>query len=224
MGGAGSWEPWLARQLRLELDRVLRPGRADFVTSPANAEALARMDAWPDWPGGVLALVGPAGSGKSHLAAVWADRAGAAAWDDAGAPSRPAVVEDADRRPTGEALFHLLNAAAGAGGVLLTARTRPAVWPSALPDLRSRLNALSVAELEEPDDAVLSGVLARLFAERSIRPPEDLIPYLVRRIERSVPHAREVVARLDEEAAALHRPVTRALAREVLEASGDLFA
>jgi chromosomal replication initiation ATPase DnaA len=120
-------------------------------------------------------------------------------------------------------LFHLLNSAAERGGVLLTARTRPSAWPTALPDLRSRLNALSVAELSEPDDAVLSGVLARLFAQRSIRPPEDLIPYLLRRIERSVPKARDVVERLDEEAAALHRPVTRALAREVLEASGDLF-
>ena len=203
---------------------MLRPSRADFVASDANGEAVRRLDAWPAWPGGVLALVGPAGSGKSHLAAVWAETAGAAVWDGAGAPAGPTLVEDADRRPADEALFHLLNAAAEAGGVLLTARARPAAWPSALPDLRSRLNALPVAELAEPDDAVLSGVLARLFAERSIRPPDDLIPYLVRRIERSVPHARAVVARLDEEAAALHRPVTRALAREVLEARevGDL--
>jgi chromosomal replication initiation ATPase DnaA len=132
-------------------------------------------------------------------------------------------VEDADRAPAGEPLFHLLNGAVQAGGLLLTARARPSAWTTTLPDLRSRLNALPVAELEEPDDAVLTGVLQRLFAERSIRPPDDLIPYLVRRIERSVPHARAVVARLDDEAAALHRPVTRALAREVLEASGELF-
>jgi chromosomal replication initiation ATPase DnaA len=213
----------LGRQLRLELDRVLRPSREDFVVSAANADAVRLLDGWPAWPGGVLALVGPPGSGKSHLAAAWTERAGASRWDGVGLPDGPTLVEDADRALAGEPLFHLLNGAAHGGGLLLTARTRPSTWTAALPDLRSRLNALVVAELDEPDDAVLSGVLTRLFAERSIRPPEDLIPYLIRRIERSVPHARAVVARLDDEAAALHRPVTRALAREVLEASGDLF-
>ena len=208
--------------MRLRLDRALRAGRSDFVVSPANAEALAAVDAWPAWPGGAVCLVGPAGSGKSHLAAIWVARTGATEWNG-GAPDGPVLLEDADRRGAGEALFHLLNRAAEGDGVLLTARTRPASWPTGLPDLRSRLNALAVAEIEEPDDAVLSGVLARLFAERSITPPEDLIPYLVKRIERSVPQARALVERLDEEAAALHRPVTRALAREVLESTGDLF-
>lgn len=208
--------------MRLGLDRALATGRRDFVVSPANAEAVRRLDAWPDWPGGVLALVGPAGSGKSHLAAIWAERAGATAGPGL-AGRAPLLLEDADREPAGEALFHHLNAAAETGGLLLTARTRPAAWTTPLPDLRSRLNALPVAELHEPDDAVLAGVLARLFAERSIRPPDDLIPYLVRRIERSVPDARSLVARLDDEAAALHRPVTRALAREVLGASNARF-
>jgi chromosomal replication initiation ATPase DnaA len=212
----------LGRQLRLRLDRALPSSRSDFVISPANAEALAALDAWPAWPGGALALVGPAGAGKSHLAAVWAERANAVPWSGGEAPSRPVLVENAESAPQ-EALFHLLNHAAEAGGVLLTARSRPAAWPTALPDLRSRLNALTVAEIGEPDDTVLGRVLARLFAERSITPPDDLIPYLLRRVERSVPAARAVVDQLDEEAAALHRPVTRALAREVLEASGELF-
>ena len=192
------------------------------MVSAANAEALRAVDAWPAWPGGAVCLVGPAGSGKSHLAAIWVARTGATGWNG-GAPGGPVLLEDADRRGSDEALFHVLNRAAEGDGVLLTARTRPASWPAGLPDLRSRLNALAVAEIEEPDDAVLSGVLARLFAERSITPPEDLIPYLVKRIERSVPQARALVERLDDEAAATHRPVTRALAREVLEATGDLF-
>ena len=192
--------------------------------SPSNADAVAAVDAWPGWPGGALALVGPAGAGKSHLATIWAEQSGAAPWAADGAvPSRPVLVEDADRLGSDEALFHLLNSAAETGGVLLTARTRPTAWATGVSDLRSRLNALAVAEIEEPDDAVLGGVLARLFAERSITPPDDLIPYLLRRVERSVPAARALVEQLDEEAAALHRPVTRALAREVLEASGELF-
>jgi chromosomal replication initiation ATPase DnaA len=212
----------LGRQLRLRLDRALPSGRSDFVVSSANAPAVAALDAWPDWPGGALCLVGPPGSGKSHLAAAWTERAGASPPEGAEV-GRPVVWEDADRSGQEEALFHLLNSAAERGGVLLTARHRPTAWPAALPDLRSRLNALHVVELEEPDDLVLRGVLARLFAERSITPPEDLIAYLVRRIGRSVPEARAVVEQLDEDGAALHRPVTRALAREVLESSGKLF-
>lgn len=212
----------MGRQLRLRLDRALRSGRSDFVVSPANAEALRLVDAWPAWPGGTLCLVGPAGAGKSHLAAIWRQRTGAAAWDG-GAPPGPVLLENADQGADEDALFHLLNRAAEGEGVLLTARTRPSGWASTLPDLRSRLNALTVAEIAEPDDAVLSGVLSRLFAERSITPPEDLTPYLIKRIGRSASEARAVVERLDEEAAARHRPVTRALAREVLEETGDLF-
>ena len=199
-------------QLRLKLDRPLPLTRSTFVVSESNAEAVRAIDGWPDWPAGCLALVGPEGSGKSHLAAIWAEESPGGR-----------VMEDVDREPAGEALFHAINAAPASGGLLLTARSRPAAWTAALPDLRSRLNALRVVELEDPDDSVLSGVLARLLDERSIRPPEDLIPYLVRRIGRSVREARAVVERLDEAALAAGRPVTRALAREVLEETGDLF-
>lgn len=202
----------MGRQLRLKLDRALPPTRSEFVVSACNGEAVAALDRPDEWPNAALALVGPEGSGKSHLAAIWV-----AQTPDA------VLIEDADQEPAGEALFHALNAAPLGAPLLLTARTRPAAWSAALPDLRSRLNALTVVELAEPDDAVLSGVLARLFRERSIRPPDDLIPYLVRRIGRSVPEARAVVDRLDEAALADGRPVSRALAREVLEETGDLF-
>ncbi len=216
----------MGRQLRLELDRVLGPSRSDFVVSDCNAAAVRALDAWPDWHAGALALVGPPGSGKSHLAAVWAQEVGAVPWspiDPVDVLGAPVLLEDAEGRAPGETLFHLINAAAQGRTLLLTARTPPASWPSPLPDLRSRLNALQVAELEEPDDVVLTTVLAKFFRERNIRPPEDLIPYLVRRIERSVPKAREIVERLDEEASAEHRPVSRVLARRILEDTADLF-
>src|SRR6185437_10572519 len=126
-----------------------------------------------------------------------------------------------------ELLFHLINmAAAGGKGLLLTARTAPTAWPTALPDLRSRLNALPVAELPPPDDLVLEATLQKFFRERNIKPTDDLIPYLLRRIERSIARAREVVALLDETADAEQKPVSRALARQILEnegATGDLF-
>jgi chromosomal replication initiation ATPase DnaA len=122
----------------------------------------------------------------------------------------------------GEALFHLINmAGARGGGLLLTARTTPQTWPAEVPDLRSRLNALPVAEIRPPDDLVLEGVLRKFFRERSIRPAEDVYSYLLRRIERSVPAALDIVMRLDEAADAEQRDITRLLARQILENDGE---
>jgi chromosomal replication initiation ATPase DnaA len=211
----------VSAQLRLNLERQPDHARAAFVTSASNALAVRALDAWPDWRGGALALVGPPGSGKSHLAAVWAARLHAVSWPETGGDgephSRPLLIEDADRSLPDETLFHLLNLAARpGGGLLLTSRLSPAQWPARLPDLRSRLNALPVAELEEPDDLVLDAMLRKFFRERNIRPSEELLAYLVRRIERSAQSAADVVRRLDEAAHASHRGVSRSLARLVL--------
>ena len=198
------------------------------MVSPSNAEAVKAVETWPAWHGGALALIGPEGSGKSHLAAGWAAAANAAVIPargkvDLGAlRGRAVLYEDADRdRGRGdEFLFHLFNMAAHAelGGLLITGRSPPSGWSAALPDLRSRLNAVTVALLEGPDDAILESMLRKFFRERNIRPTEDVFPYLLRRIERSAPKAREMVQRLDEAADAEGRPVSRALARQILEA------
>jgi chromosomal replication initiation ATPase DnaA len=222
----------MARQLRLSLRRPAPFSREAFVEGPSNRQAIQALDAWPSWPGGALAVFGPEGSGKSHLAQIWRERAGAVALDRqapdvAAAAGRPVLLEDVDRGAPGEALFHLINLAGrDGGGLLLTARTPPARWEAPLPDLRSRLNALFTAEIEPPDDVVLEGVLRRLFAERNIRPPDDLYPYLLRRMGRSVAAAKEVVRRLDEAGDGELKPVTRVLARQVLEGDNqnlDLF-
>jgi chromosomal replication initiation ATPase DnaA len=217
----------VSRQLRLELQRPTSYRRETFIVATGNAAAVRAIDAWPQWHGGCVALIGPAGSGKTHLAQVWAEAVGAVilTFADTAAPldlaslqGRPVLVEDADRGASDEALFHLINmAGAEGGGLMLTARTPPSLWPAALPDLRSRLNALPVAELSEPDDVVLEGALLKFFRERNIKPSDDLIPYLLRRIERSIPRAQEIVAQLDEAADAEHRAVSRALARQILE-------
>ncbi|HLK82142.1 MAG TPA: chromosomal replication initiator DnaA [Xanthobacteraceae bacterium] len=219
--------PALPRQLNLALGHRESFDRADFLCGPSNETALALIDRWTDWPTRAIALIGPEGSGKSHLAAVWAKAAGAqviaaGAIEAASVPealSAGAVaIEDADRGELDEAaLFHLINLAREQSAyVLITARTAPAGWPTKLPDLASRLRALPVVTIDAPDDALLAAVLVKLFADRQLAVDERLIEFLLRRIERSFAAARAAVAELDREAMRLKRPVNRALAADVL--------
>jgi len=215
------------RQLALALDHAESFAREDFLSGPSNAAALALVDSWPDWPDRAVVLVGPEGSGKSHLAAIWAADSGARflaarSLAQANLPAALAtgalVVEDVAAGVYDErALFHLLNLVREEGAlVLLTARTAPVGWAVALRDLASRLNALPVVAMAPPDDALLRALLVKLFADRQLAVDEGLVGYLVTRIERSFAAARAVVARLDEEALRQQRPLTRALAAEIL--------
>ncbi len=220
MSALSALPPTTTDQLRLPLERPVA-GEA-FVTSDSNAEAVRVLARWPDGVGAVLALHGPPGSGKSRLAADWAERVGAVPLNGAEAAlidpleleGRPVLLDcaaDADD----ESLFHLINLAnSGGGALLLVSRRAPRQWSVDLPDLRSRLDAVRAVAIAAPDDAVLSAILRARFAERSITPSDDVIDYLVRRLDRSSETAAAVVERLD----ALHRPVTRVLARQVLDA------
>jgi chromosomal replication initiation ATPase DnaA len=220
------------RQLALSLSHVESFAREDFLGGPPNAAGLALVDAWPDWPGRTVVLTGPEGSGKSHLAAIWASAAGARlvsarVLDVAAIPDALAtgalVVEDIVAQQFDEpALFHLLNLAREDNAfVLLTSRTKPACWRLAVPDLASRVNALPLIGLTPPDDALLRAVLVKLFADRQVTIEENLVAYIGTRIERSVAAARAVVSRLDMEAMRRKRPVTRALAAEVLHSGSS---
>jgi chromosomal replication initiation ATPase DnaA len=220
-------DPAWPRQLSLALGHRESLDRADFLCGCGNETALALIDRWTDWPARALALTGPEGAGKSHLAAIWAEASGARviaahALDAESVPQALATgalaVEDADRDGLDEsALFHLLNLAREqAAYVLITARQPPAAWPVKLPDLVSRLRALPVAALEAPDDALLAAVLVKLFADRQLAVDERLIEFLLRHIERSFAAAQAAVAELDSEAMRLKRPVSRALAAEIM--------
>jgi len=216
------------RQLALALEHAESFAREDFLSGPSNAVALALVDAWPDWSHRTVMLTGPEGSGKSHLAAIWAQTAGARliaarALEEASVPSALAtgalVVEDVVAGAFDErALFHLLNLAREHDAfVLLTARAAPVTF--AVRDLASRLKALPLVTMMPPDDTLLRAVLVKLFADRQLAVDEALIGYVATRIERSFAAARAVVARLDDEALRHKRPLTRAFAAEVLRAS-----
>lgn len=217
----------MSDQLTLGLTRGVPLEREPFVVHAGVAEAAALVEAWPDWGGSVLALVGPEGAGKSHLAALWATRARAEAWrlrDHGSSPTQTIVFEDADREPAGEELFHLLNRAGlPRGGLLLTGRTPPSAWATDVPDLRSRLNAIRVVEVAPPDEAGFVQLLREAFRRRGILPSDELITFLSRRVERSAPSARDVAERLDHHALQSGRPVSRAVARELFERRPDLF-
>jgi chromosomal replication initiation ATPase DnaA len=213
------------RQLALALCHAESFAREDFLSGPSNAVALALVDAWPDWSHRTVMLTGPEGSGKSHLATIWAQAAGARliaarALEEANVPAALAtgalVVEDIAAGSFEErALFHLLNLAREQEAfVMLTARTPPTTL--AIPDLSSRLKALPVAAIAPPDDGLLRAVLLKLFSDRQLAVDEALLGYVGTRIERSFAAARALVARLDAEAMRRKRPLTRALASEIL--------
>ena len=215
------------RQLAFPLDHGVSFAREDFLPGPSNAAGLALVETWPDWPGRAVVLVGPEGSGKSHLAAIWAAESGARflsgrALSDFSPPAALAtgalVVEDlAEGSFEERALFHLINLAREeAAYLLLTARSAPAGWPVAILDLESRLKALPIVTLSAPDDALLRAVLLKLFADRQLEVDEQLLGYVATRIERSFAAARAVVAQLDQEAMRRQRPLTRSLAADVL--------
>jgi len=217
--------PFLPRQLALALGHAESYAREDFLSGPCNESPLELVDCWPDWPASAIALVGPEGSGKTHLATIWAAAAGARvvsahALSEAGL--RPAlatgalVIEDAAATSDERALFHLINLAREENAFLLfTARTVPSIWPVAIPDVVSRLRAMPVVTLQAPDDSMLRAVIVKLAADRQLALDESVVRYLSTHIERSFAAARSAVIALDNEALRQGRPPTRALAAEM---------
>lgn len=215
------------RQLAFVLPHAESLTRDNFLEGPANEAALALVDSWPEWPNRIMLLVGPEGSGKSHLAAIWAEQAGARsiaahALTAAAVPGALAtgalVVEDLRSSDVDErALFHLMNLAReDEAFVLITAREPPSAFPVELRDLRSRLRAVPAVSLLPPDDQLFRALIVKFCADRQLAIDESVVSYLATRIERSYAAVRQAVEMLDAEALRLGRPVTRALAAELL--------
>ncbi len=215
------------RQLAFKLPHEESLSRDDFLEGPSNAQALALIEHWPDWPSRVMMLAGPEGCGKSHLAAIWAEASGARSMSAhaltpsavPGALVTGALVLDhlepsaCDER----ALFHLLNLAREEGAfVLMTGRAPASTFPVELRDLGSRLRAVPAVAMLPPDDGLFSALLVKLCMDRQMSVDDAFISYLATRIERSFAAARRAVDLLDTEALRLRRPVTRALAVELL--------
>jgi chromosomal replication initiation ATPase DnaA len=206
-------------QLVLPLESRPALGREDFILGAGNREAVAFIDSWPAWPAPVAALHGPPGSGKSHLAAIWAARADALIVDAATLDERvlghAVVIENADHAAHEAIVLRLFLRSTP---ILFTARTPPAQWPLGLPDLQSRYRSVLPFELGAPDDDLLTALAGKLFADRQLAVPDQVIFQMVRSLERSPAAIRDFVARADAKALSEKRPITPTLIREILAA------
>ena len=226
----------LGRQLVFQLAGNPSYGSDEFLVAGCNEAAHATLMGWPNWPDRVLLLLGPAGSGKSHLAAMWATHSGAARlypdaileashWTERhpSALHPSAILEDCDRLPFDEAdLFHILNFVRETGGwLLLTARRPPDRWGLATPDLLSRLRLAPSVAIGSPDDGLIKAVLVKLFSDRQIAIDEDVVNYAARHCEQSLDGIRRFVTAVDEEALSSARRITRPLAAATISALDD---
>ncbi|MGR3838725.1 MAG: chromosomal replication initiator DnaA [Cognatishimia sp.] len=220
----------MAEQLGLDLPARAALGRDDFFVSNANAMALALVESWPNWAANKLAIIGPEGSGKTHLTSVWAAQSGARivearalskddvpdlAQGPVAVENIPAIAQDQARQ---DALFHLHNLVLAEGhSILFTGVSEPKHWGLTLPDLRSRLEGTTIASLRQPDDALLTILLAKLFDDRQLVPDAKTIAYMVKNIDRSFAEARRLVRDIDQASLAQKRPVTRSFVAEILK-------
>ncbi|MCB8873792.1 DnaA ATPase domain-containing protein [Acidisoma silvae] len=213
------------RQLALPFAYVPRFRVEDFIAAPSNEEAQAWLARTAHWPAGRLALYGEAGCGKTHLLQLWAERNGALLLDGpllrrlpelAGSPA--IAIDDADAAPDETTLLHLMNLAAEMRRpLLLVGRTPPARWRVTLPDLASRLRAMTAVAVKPAEDPLLRALLARLLSDRQLVLGESLQDWLLARLPRHPAALREAAARLDRQALAAGGRVTRAMAASLVE-------
>lgn len=201
----------------------------DFIEGDGNRLALAHIRAFPNWPGPLTLIEGPAKSGKSHLARIWAGRNGA----HLAAPGEleglsgeggtlPVVVEDVERSDYAEAaLFHLLNQSMRDGrALLMTTREPIANWPFETDDLKSRARLAARFTVALSDDIQLSQMFVKLFGDRQVTVDPKIVSYLVARMERSPEEAVALAELVDRIALSRGTAITRSVAAAALAERG----
>lgn len=220
-----------AKQIPFDFDHRPALGGEDFLVAPSNADAVAWVERWPDWPGPALVIAAPEGAGKTHLAHVFQTQTGARLISvqdlqtdraDGVLMNTPALVlEDVEaflNAGLAEELLHLYNLAHEGGvKILMTATSPPARWGIELKDLSSRLNTAPVAQINPPDDALLSALIVKQFADRQLNVDQDVLMYMLARMDRSCAGVRDLIGAVDERALAQKRPITIPLVRQVIE-------
>ena len=223
------------KQIPMDLPLPASVSGADFLTSPSNQTAWDAIHLWQEWPDRRLILTGPEGAGKSHLVEIWGSLIEVATSSASELTESRMVqlleaeaiaIEDVDqitafpgpvKRQIETTLFHLFNLAnTGAVSLLMTGRAAPAHWRIETPDLASRVQSMAHVRITEPDDALLSSILTKLFEDRQMHVGEEVIEYLIKRIERSFSSAKRIVDRLDKAALVNMRGITRPLAASIL--------
>ena len=219
------------QQLLLDLPHRPALGRDDFLVTGSNSAAVSLIDEWPQWPAHAAILLGPKGSGKSHLSNVWQQASHAAVLPLSELKtenvaslmaSKALVLEDATPNQFEQtALFHALNHARQIQGhILITAEREPKSWNVSLPDLASRLGALPIVHILPPDDPLLRGVLVKLFADRQITVDEALVSFVLARMPRSLQAAQILVAAVDRQALTTKAEITRPFVSKIM---GQVF-
>jgi len=218
-------------QLPLSFEAKRSYAREDFIPGDSNEAGLALVEAWPDWPARVCAIWGPTGSGKTHLSRIWQARADAIAIEPAAlhdnivaglSAGGAFLIDGADRVRDGKAFFHLVNFVnQGRGWLLLTGEEAPTRWPTPVPDLHSRLTAVPGAALQVPDEALLARALLKLFADRQLKLPDEVIDSLVPQLDRSFVEAERVVRAIDGLALQQKRNISVEIANFALRQLGE---
>lgn len=200
-----------------------------FVVGGANENALKWLEKWPDWPlpNRILNIYGPSGSGKTHLSYLWAGLANAVTLNnlshfdqDQLLQKQHVLLEDfgVSGQYDDTALFHLLNHISSVSGTLLILSKEPvAQYKSSISDLKSRLRSAAAQEIELPDDGLLKAVLAKHFTDRQCAVTDQVLNYIVNRMERSFSAAQQLTAEMDALALSRKAPLSLTIARHVIE-------